>query len=111
MDQRSTPFFWNWWQHFQEEVGDEQPHFVTGDFGIFVCRQDPPTTPEDGELVWKTVIQVRLKDYIDTGLVICLIHYFYVKRGLFIAFGCRILGFRLYVRYFAPICQVTRNTT
>ena len=79
----STPFFWNWPKQYQEEVRDGQPHFLTGDFGIFICRQDPPTTPEDGELVQKKVVQVRLKDCIEVGSIIRIIHYFYVKKGCF----------------------------
>ena len=79
----STPFFWNWDKKYQEEVRDGQPHFVTGDFGVFVRRQDPPTTPKDGELVRKKVVQVQTRGYIEVGEVISIIHYFYVKKGPF----------------------------
>ena len=77
----STSFFWNWQEQYQEEVRDGQPHFLTGDFGDFLRRQDPTATPEDGELVRKKVVYVRLKNYIEVGSVISLIH-FYVKKGL-----------------------------
>ena len=62
---------------------DVQPHFLTGDFGTFVCRKDPPSTPGDEELVRKKVVQVCLKGYIEVGLVVSLIHYFHVKKGIF----------------------------
>jgi len=75
--------FWNWDKEYQEEVQDGQPHFVTGDLGTFVRRQDPPSTLEDGELVRKKVAQVQLKGYIEIGEVISIIHYFYVKKGPF----------------------------
>ena len=58
-------------------------HFITGDFGSFFRRQDPPSTPGDGELIIKKVVQVRLKGYIEVGLVTSLIDCFYVKKGLF----------------------------
>ena len=34
-------------------------------------------------MVRKKVVQVHLKDYIEVGSVVSLIHYFYVKKGLF----------------------------
>ena len=61
---------------------DGQPHFLMGDYGTFVCHQDPPSTPGGGELVRKRVVQICLKCYIEVGLVVRLIHYFYAKKGL-----------------------------
>ena len=66
-------------------------------FGKFVTRQRPPITPEDGELVRKKVVPVRLKDYIEVGSVISPIHYFYVKEGLYtIRMVYNVTGCRLY---------------
>ena len=49
-----------------------------------VCHKaKTPITPEDGELVRKKVVPVRLKDYIEVRSVISPIHYLYVKKGLY----------------------------
>ena len=40
-------------------------------------------TPEDGELVRKKMVPFRLKNYIELGSVISLIHYSYMKKGLY----------------------------
>ena len=53
------------------------------DFGKFATQQRPQIVPEDGEPVMKKVVPVRLKDYIKVRLVVSLIHYFYVKEGLY----------------------------
>ena len=66
----STPFFWNWQKQYQGEVRDGQPRLLIGDFGKFFTGQKRPITPEDGELVGKKVVQVRLKNYIEVGSVI-----------------------------------------
>ena len=79
----STPFFWNWQKQYQEEVWDGQPHLLIGDFRKFVKRQNCPIKPEDGELVRKKVVPVRLSNYIEVGSVVNPIHYFYARKGLF----------------------------
>ena len=75
----STPFFWNWQNQYQGEVWDGQPHLLIGALGKFVRRQKHLITPKDGELIRKKVVPVRLKNYIEVGSVISLIHYFDVN--------------------------------
>ena len=52
-------------------------------FWNFYHRKKYPTTPEDGELVRKKVVSVRLKDYIEVGSVINCVHHFYAKKGIY----------------------------
>ena len=47
-------------------------------------RQKPPTAPKDGELVRKNkMVSVRLKGYTKVGSVLSLVHYCYIKKGLY----------------------------
>ena len=78
----STPFFWNWPYCYREEVRDGQRHFLMGEFGKFVWPQQPGKTKRDAELVRSKMVPVRLKNYIEPGLVDSLIHYFYLPKGL-----------------------------
>jgi hypothetical protein len=77
----STPFFWNWPSRYQEEVRDGQRHFLTGEFGRFDRPQPSPRVKEEGELARAKLVQVRRQNYIETGPVTSLIHYFYVPKG------------------------------
>ena len=79
----STPFFWNWPSQYQEEARDGQPHYrLDSDVEPFRVPQQAPLTKRDGELVAAKVIPVRKRRSIDVGLVLSLIHYFYVPKGL-----------------------------
>lgn len=78
----STPFFWNWPAQYQESLRDGQPHFIVGEFGKFIKPQRAPKTERDGELVRDKVLPVRMRRYIEEGLVRSLTHYFYVAKGL-----------------------------
>ncbi len=78
----STPFFWNWPAQYHESLRDGQPHFIVGEFGKFIKPQRAPKTERDGELVRDKVLPVRMRRYIEEGLVRSLTQYFYVPKGL-----------------------------
>lgn len=78
----STPFFWNWPAAYQSDIRDGQRHLLIGDFGRFVRPQKPALDPAQHELMRAKVAKVRRFDYIETGMVNSLLHFFCVPKGL-----------------------------
>ena len=77
----STLFFWRWPERFQSDARDGQPHFMTGDPKPYMRQQRPPT-PEEVEKVREKILPVRIRKYIEPGVVRSLIHYFWVSKGV-----------------------------
>ena len=77
----SRPFFWRWPAHTIRWARDGQPHYQTQTFPKFTKAQQAPKTPEDRIMVWRKLSKVRERLYIDVGLVLSLMHMFYVPKG------------------------------
>ena len=78
----STPFFWMWPPEYQSDIMLGQPHFLTGDFGVFTKAQRPAKIPAQHKLMRTKVVQVRKRNYIEPGSVKSLLHYFCVSKGI-----------------------------
>lgn len=77
----STPYFWHWPEDYQSDVRDGQPHYLTGDFGIFVKPQARANNPGHHEKMREKVVGLRKRDYIEP-YVKSLLHFFCVPKGL-----------------------------
>ena len=58
-----------------------QPHYPTKEFPHFTKPQQAPKTPEDRIKCWQKLYKVRERLYINVGLVLSLMHMFYVPKG------------------------------
>ena len=79
--QGSRPFFWCWPSVFVAWARDGQSHYQTHEFPRFTKLQQAPKTPADQVMCWQKLYKVRERLYIDVGLVLSLMHMFYVPKG------------------------------
>ena len=77
----SAPFFWNWPEKYQKGIRDGQPHFMTGEFGVFLRAQKKQRDAAKHEKMRAKIVQVRKRGYVSPGHVVSLTHYFCVDKG------------------------------
>lgn len=101
----STLFYWNWPEQFQQDARDGQPHMMTGEPKTYRRPQPRPSDPTIAERIRSKLLPVRLREYIETGTVNSLLHYFWVPKGeddirmVYDGSGCGINDF-LYAAHF-----------
>eukprot|EP00956_Cyclotella_meneghiniana_P038407 scaffold154054_cov26-Cyclotella_meneghiniana.AAC.1 len=79
--QGSRPFFWRWPKDRIAWARDGQKHYTTQALPNFTRLQQPPKSSEDRTKVWQKMSKVRERLYINVGLVLLLMHWFYVLKG------------------------------
>eukprot|EP00956_Cyclotella_meneghiniana_P007532 scaffold10178_cov23-Cyclotella_meneghiniana.AAC.4 len=79
--QGSRPFFWRWPKNRVAWARDGQEHLVTKELPKYTRAQRAPKSEEDRTKVWRKLSKVRERLYINVGLVLSLMHWFYVLKG------------------------------
>lgn len=79
--QGSRLFFWRWPKDKVAWARDGQQHYITKELPNYTRAQKAPKTADDRTKVWKKLAKVRERLYINVGLVLSLMHWFYVLKG------------------------------